>query len=204
MRLLPAECAFAARAASGHPQARPRRAPRRYAHRTARFLRMTTAVEFSAGRVALYIVVGLIVLAVVAGFVARTLVRHGIRPPFVVKLINRTSESVVEAIKRPITVAMLDEVADVLREGHYARNIASALRENQEQLTDMIREKIKQDPTGRHVGLIPFHDRLITEASETALRVILEVLADPRTDELISDLLRDNLTQIRSAVRERE
>jgi hypothetical protein len=52
------------------------------------------------------------------------------------------------------------------------------------------------------VGLIPFHDRLITEASETALRVVLDVLADPRTDELFSDLLRDNLAQIRAAVRE--
>jgi hypothetical protein len=34
--------------------------------------------------------------------------------------------------------------------------------------------------------------------------VILEMLADPRTDELISDLLRDNLVQLRAAVRDRE
>jgi hypothetical protein len=34
--------------------------------------------------------------------------------------------------------------------------------------------------------------------------VLLEVLADPRTDELVSDLLRDNIEQIRQAVRERE
>ncbi|MDT4977355.1 MAG: hypothetical protein QOG98_3113, partial [Pseudonocardiales bacterium] len=29
------------------------------------------------------------------------------------------------------------------------------------------------------------------------------VLSDPRTDELVSDLLRDNITQIRAAVRAR-
>jgi hypothetical protein len=165
---------------------------------------MTSALELTAGRVALIIVIGLIVLAIAAAIVGRELARRGVRPPFVVKMINRTTERLVDAIKRPITVAMLDEVADVLREGHYARNIASALRENQQQLTEMIREKIKQDPRTRHVGLVPFHDRLITEASDAALRVILEVLADPRTDELISDLLRDNLTQLRAAVRERE
>lgn len=165
---------------------------------------MNAALELTASRIALIVIVGLVVLAVAAGILARALIRRGLRPPFVVKMINRTSERAVEVIKRPITVAMLDEVAEVLREGHYARNMAAALRENQDQLTEMVREKIKQDPTGRHVGLIPFHDRLINEASETALRVVLDVLADPRTDELISDLLRDNLTQIRQAVRERE
>jgi hypothetical protein len=43
---------------------------------------------------------------------------------------------------------------------------------------------------------------MIEQASATALRVILAVLADPRTDELVADMLRDNLTQIRQAVRE--
>jgi len=32
--------------------------------------------------------------------------------------------------------------------------------------------------------------------------VILEVLADPRTDELVADVLRDNIAQLRQAVRE--
>ncbi len=44
---------------------------------------------------------------------------------------------------------------------------------------------------------------MIEQVSDTTLRVILEILADPRTDELVSDMLRDNITQIRQAVRER-
>ena len=68
----------------------------------------------------------------------------------------------------------------------------------------MFAEKIKHDPTARRIGLLPFHDRIIDEASETTLRVLLEVLADPRTDELVSDMLRDNIDQIRAAVRARE
>jgi voltage-gated potassium channel len=68
----------------------------------------------------------------------------------------------------------------------------------------MIAEKIKQDRTTRYIALVPFHDRLLREAAETTLRVILEVLADPRTDELVSDVLRDNMNQIRDAVREHD
>jgi hypothetical protein len=68
----------------------------------------------------------------------------------------------------------------------------------------MVSEKIKQDPTTRRIGLLPFHDRIIDEVSETTLRVLLELLVDPRTDELVSDMLSDNISQIRAAVRERQ
>ncbi len=65
----------------------------------------------------------------------------------------------------------------------------------------MISEKVRADPTAaRSIGLLPFHERLIEEITEASLRVIFEVLSDPRTDELVSDILRDNLTQIRAAV----
>jgi hypothetical protein len=154
--------------------------------------------------VVLLAVGGAIVLSVAAGFLGRWLVKAGLREPFVVRLINRASERVVDVIKRPITIAVLDEVADVLRTGHYTRNVASALQENHEEIKAMISEKIKADPTAGRIGLVPFHDRIINEASETTLRVMLEVLADPRTDELVSDILRDNITQIRAAVRARQ
>jgi hypothetical protein len=158
----------------------------------------------STTEVVLLIVGGFIVLCVLAGFVGRALVRHGLQQPWVIRLINRVSERAVDFVKRPITIAVLDEVADVLQAGHYTRNIASALEENRSQLKDMIAEKIKADPTGRRLVLLPFHDRIIDQTTETTLRVLLEVLGDPRTDELVSDLLRDNITQIRAAVRARE
>jgi ferritin-like protein len=166
---------------------------------------MTAAIgHLSTTSWLLLIVAGLIVLAIAAAYFGHALVRRGLREPFVVRLINRASENVIDVIKRPITVAVLDEVADVLKAGHYTRNIASALRENHEEIKQMLAEKIKEDPTARHIGLLPFHDRIINEASETTLRVLLEVLADPRTDELVSDLLRDNITQLRMAVRVRQ
>jgi hypothetical protein len=164
---------------------------------------MSVAENQSALSLSLWIVGGLVVLAVVAAFIGRHFIRRGVREPFVVRLINRASDRVVEVVKRPITIAVLDEVASVLQTGHYTRNIAAAIEENREELKQMVAEKIRDDPTAGRIYLVPFHDRLIDQVSETTLRVILEVLSDPRTDELVSDMLRDNITQIRKAVRER-
>jgi hypothetical protein len=150
----------------------------------------------------LWIVLGVVLLAVATAFAGRWLIKRGLREPFVVRLINRATDRVISAVRRPITLAVLDEVVNVLQTGNYTRNIASALEENREEIMEMVAEKIKDDPTAGAINLLPFHDRIIAQASQTTLRVILEVLADPRTDELVSDILRDNVTQIQRAVRE--
>ena len=165
---------------------------------------MSLALSLSRTHVILIVVAGLVVLSIVAGILGRYFIRRGIREPFVIRTINRASERVVDIIKRPITIAVLDEVADVLRAGHYTQNVAAALEENHQQIKDMIAEKIKEDPTAGRIGLLPFHDRLVSEVTETSLRVVLAVLADPRTDELVSDILRDNVNQIRQTLRDRE
>lgn len=149
----------------------------------------------------LLILAVLVLVSVTAAFVGRALVRRGMREPFVVRLINRTSERAVTMVKRPITIAVLDEVADVLRTGSYTRNVASAVHENRVELREMITEKVMADPVAaRSIGLLPFHERLVEEIVEAALRVVMQVLNDPRTDELVSDVLRDNIDQIRAAV----
>jgi hypothetical protein len=148
-----------------------------------------------------WIVGGIVALAVVAGLLGRFLIRRGIREPFVVRLINRASDRVVETVKRPITIAVLDEVANVLETGHYTHNIAMALQENRDAIKQMVAEKIKEDPAAGRLRLVPMHDQLIDAVSETTLRVLLEVLGDPRMDELVSDIVRDNVDQIRAALR---
>lgn len=165
---------------------------------------MPVAAKHETLSVTLWILAGLVAAAILAALVRSYLIRRGLREPFVVRMINHASDRVVDAVKRPITVAVLDEVASVLQAGHYTRNIAAALEENRAEIKQMVTEKIKNDPTAGYINLVPFHDRLIAQASETTLRVLLEVLGDPRTDELVADMLRDNLTQIRQAVRERE
>jgi hypothetical protein len=158
----------------------------------------------TTSQIALIVAGAVIVFGVGAGLIGRWYWRRGMRVPLAVRLINHASAQVIDLIKQPITVAVLDEVGEVLRTGRYTRNVASAIRENRVQIKEMIAEKIKQDPTAGRISMVPFHDRLISEASETALRVILEVLADPRMDELVSDVLRDNVDQIRRAVRQKQ
>ena len=63
---------------------------------------------------------------------------------------------------------------------------------------------IRNDPSSRVVSRIPGYDTIVSQVSETTLRVLIEMLGDPRMDELVSDLLRNNLQQIKRAVRERE
>ena len=63
---------------------------------------------------------------------------------------------------------------------------------------------MRADPNVRLVSRLPGYDTAVSEISETVLRVIVDMLSDPRTDELVSDLLRNNLEQIRLAVRQRD
>ena len=115
-------------------------------------------------------------------------------------LTQRATLALVGLIRQPLTVAVLDDVADVLQTGHYTRNVAAALLENQAELTVMIREKLEEDRLTGRVVLLPFHQNLIDTVTETTLRVVLAVLADPRTDELVADMLRENIHQLREQV----
>lgn len=108
---------------------------------------------------------------------------------------------IVNTIKRPITVAVLEEVGQVLSRGHYTRNIANALEENQYELRAMIQEKLKDDPQTGRLSRLPFYDEVVQSVIDTAMRVIEQVLHDPRTDELVADLLRENLDQLRTELR---
>jgi len=121
---------------------------------------------------------------------------------FTLRLLNRVKDTVVNAVSGVITVAVLDEVADVLVKGTYTRNIANALEENQNELRDMVREKLRNDPQAGRFKRMPFYNEIIESVTDTVLRVTEQVLLDPRTDELVADMLRENIAQIRSAVAE--
>ena len=123
---------------------------------------------------------------------------------FTYRLVNRFKQGIVQAISGTVTVAVLNEVADVLVKGTYTQNIARALEENQSELRDMIREKLRDDPQTGRFKRMPYYNEIIEGTTETALRVIEQVLLDPRTDELVADMLRENINQIRLAVAARE
>jgi len=139
--------------------------------------------------------------SVLAALLGALLVRLGMHRPAVVEWASGLAERVLELVKRPLTIVVLDEVAAVIQTGHYTQNISAALQENHVELKALVAEKVRRDPNVRIIGRLPGYDTVVSEVSETTLRVVIEMLADPRMDELVSDLLRNNLTQIKQAVR---
>lgn len=119
---------------------------------------------------------------------------------FTYRLVNRFKNAIVESISSAVTVAVLDEVQEVLVKGRYAHNISRALQENQPQLRAMIVEKLRDDPQAGRLARLPFANDLTLATVDAVLRVVEQVLQDPRTDELIADLISENLQQIRTSV----
>lgn len=119
---------------------------------------------------------------------------------FTYLFVNRFKNAIVDSISDTVTVAVLDEVADVLGRGTYTRNIARALRENEPHMRAMLFEKLRQDPKAGRLSRLPFYKDISEALVDAGFRIVEEVLADPRTDELVGDILRENLKQIRGAV----
>jgi voltage-gated potassium channel len=123
---------------------------------------------------------------------------------FTYRLVNRFTGAIVDAIKRPVTVAVLAEVSAVLEKGHYTQNVARALEINRATLVDTVLDHVRRDPQTRRLTRVPFFEDIVRATANTSLRMILEILEDPRTDQLVADILRENLQQIREAVRQRD
>ena len=151
----------------------------------------------------LVLVGAFLVLSLVSALLTWVLVRRGLHTPWAIRRMNRLTQWVVDIVKRPITIAVLDEVSAVMASGHYTKNISSALVENRDELVALVSEKVRNDPSSRVISRVPGFDTIVSQVSETTLRVLIEMLGDPRMDELVSDLLRNNLEQIKEAVRER-
>jgi hypothetical protein len=119
---------------------------------------------------------------------------------FFYRLADKLADPIVRAIKKPITVAVLDEVVAVLETGNYPENLAKSLTENKAELRLIISEKLAEDPQLGRLKLLPYYNDIVHTAVDAVFRVVLEVLQDPRIDEFFSSVVRDNRIQIRSAV----
>lgn len=160
--------------------------------------------QLSTLQVLLLVVLVIVAASVLAALVGAVLVRLGRRRPAVVELTSNLAMAAIKLVRRPLTLVVLDEVSAVIQTGHYTRNISAALLENHDELKALVTEKVREDPNSRLVKKLPGYEAIVSEVSETTLRVLIEMLSDPRMDELVSDLLRNNLQQIERAVRERE
>ena len=123
---------------------------------------------------------------------------------FTYQLLRRFKAGIVDAIRGVVTLAVLEEVTEVLQKGRYTRNVAQALEQNIDSLEDVVAEKLAEDPRLGRLSRLPFYSEVVRAATETTFQVVLHVLEDERTDQLVADILRENLEQIRAAVQARE
>jgi len=117
------------------------------------------------------------------------------------QLVRHFSEPIVNAIKRPITIAVLDEVIDVIKTGDYATNLSHALDENRLELESLVLDLLKEDRTTGKLKYVPFHDDIVKIASDAVFRIVQGALDDPRVHELIADVIRNSATQLQQSVR---
>lgn len=118
-------------------------------------------------------------------------------------VVSRFADTIVTIIRRPVTVAVLDEVIAVVQTGHYAEHVAAAIQENRAELDALIVELIREDQTTGRLKFVPFHDDIVRLVSDTVFRIVEGGLADPRVHELISDAIRESAVQLRANVRGR-
>ncbi|MTD57217.1 ion transporter [Amycolatopsis pithecellobii] len=119
---------------------------------------------------------------------------------FTYRFVDKLSDPIVRAVKKPVTIAVLDEVVKVLETGNYPENLARSLDAHREELRAIITEKVSEDPQLRRLRHMPFHGEVVRAVVDTSFRVLLEVLLDPRIDDFFTSVVRENRLQIRRAV----
>jgi voltage-gated potassium channel len=115
-------------------------------------------------------------------------------------VVGRFSGSIVDAIRKPITVAVLDEVIAVIQTGNYTRHISSAIEENRAEIDTLIIDLIRQDQAAGKLRYLPFHDDVVRLVADTVLRLVDQGLADPRVHEIISDAIRESAKELRENI----
>lgn len=119
---------------------------------------------------------------------------------FFYRLVDKLSDPIVRAIKKPVTIAVMDEVVRVIETGNYPENLARTLHAHEAQLRAIIMEKVTEDRQLGKLKRVPFHEEMVRGVVDTSFRVLLEVLLDPRIDDFFAEVVRENREQIRTAV----
>lgn len=120
------------------------------------------------------------------------------------RFLNRFKAVIVETLGDAITVKVLDETLAVLQKGEYTRNLADALERHGDEMMGIIAQKVKQDPQVGAIRHVPGFDAMVTTSSRVTQRIIVDLLRDERMDQMVKDIIRSNVEQIRSEVRKRE
>jgi voltage-gated potassium channel len=114
--------------------------------------------------------------------------------------LGRLQAVVVEWVADAVTLRILDQTLLVLQKGAFTRNLADALEAHGAEMGDVVLEKVRSDPAMARVKHLPFFDDAVELSSAVTRRIAIEALRDPRMDELVREVIRANVKQIRDEV----
>lgn len=123
---------------------------------------------------------------------------------FTYRIIKRFKGLIVEVVSDAVTVRVMDMTLDVLQKGEYTKNMADHLEAHGDEMMEIIMERVKEDPKIGRIKRVPFFDEVVATSSRVTQRLIIDLLRDPRMDQMVKDIIRQNVQQIRQAVREKE
>lgn len=123
---------------------------------------------------------------------------------FTQRFLLRFKGLIVETVGDAITVKVLDETLAVLQKGAYTTNLADAMEKHGDDMMAIIAEKVKQDPEVGAVRHLPFFDTLVATSSKVTQRILIDLLRDPRMDQMVKDIIQLNVEQIRADVAKRD
>jgi hypothetical protein len=87
---------------------------------------------------------------------------------FFLRMVDRLADPIVAAIKKPVTVAVLDEVVKVLETGKYPENLAESPTENEFELQTIVTEKIRENRRLTGLRHVPFATEIVEAAVDTS------------------------------------
>lgn len=123
---------------------------------------------------------------------------------FTARLVRRFRNVIVEVIGDALTLRVLDMTLDVLRKGQYTENMASHLEAHGDEMLEIIIDRVKNDEKLGRIRHVPFFDDVVATSSRVTQRILIDLLRDPRMDQMVKDIIDQNVSQIREAVREKE
>lgn len=116
------------------------------------------------------------------------------------RALAKAKRLVVEWVADAVTLRVLDQTALVLQKGAFTRNLADALEAHGAEMEEVVLDKVRSDPSMARVKHLPFFDDAVELSSKVTRRVAIEALRDPRMEQMVREVIRANVQQIRDEV----
>lgn len=123
---------------------------------------------------------------------------------FTYRLIRRFKNLIVDAISGAVTLRVLAETEQVILKGRYTQNLADAMEARGDEMLQIVVEKLKDDPKVGRIRHMPFFDDVVATSSRVTQRIAIDLLRDPRMDEIVKGIIKQNVEQIKAEVQRKE